>query len=90
MDVCWFLDYIERPSLLCSSLRVKLLVEFEDVVQSLLGMCLLWCLFFDTHVTTHQSEYIGCLLQKSNQVTPAYFIMYVAQNMFYELVSCIL
>ena len=44
------------PSLLCSLLSVEYLINFEDIVQSLLKNMSLWCLFFDPHQTTHQSN----------------------------------
>ena len=40
MHVCWYLGWIHRSFQLCSILNVEQLINFKDVVQFLLNMCL--------------------------------------------------
>ena len=69
-DVCSFLNWIHRSSQLCSPLSVEVLMNFEDIVQSLSNTRLLWCLFFDPHQTTLWSS-IDVQWREVNQITPA-------------------
>lgn len=49
----------------------------------------LWCLCFDPHPITHQSN-IGCPITKSNQITLAYFMwpFKEKENLQYDNLSC--
>ena len=60
---CWFLNWVHRSSRLCSLLNVECLLKSEDILQSLLNHVSLWCLLFDTHQTTYQSN-LGIWLRK--------------------------
>ena len=70
MHVCWFLDSMNRSFRLCSLLSVEYLLIFEDIVQSLLNTCLLWCWLFHPHRTMHQSN-PGIQLRSNNRFIPA-------------------
>ena len=75
VQVCWFLNWIHRSSQLCAPLSVEWFIN--PMIQS--NKHVSWrCLFFDPHVTTHQSI-CRCLIKKSHQVIPAFLIVCCGQ-----------
>ena len=58
---------------MCSKLSMKLFIKFEDTVQSECSKHVsFWCLFFDPHMNTHQSDISSPIEQSSYQITHPY------------------
>ena len=60
-----FVDFLTESIRPLNCVRVEELINFETVVQSFLNMFLYGILFFDLHLTTHQSNN-GSPIKKSN------------------------